>query len=214
MAARQGTARARCVEIVVGDAARDGTARRRVVHQRGANLRGSERTEWHRRRRGRSVLAAGRRMGSDVLRVRARGSVSAAVRRHSPRVRRPAERRAEARASTSDAGVRASRRESHGAVVGVDRRVARASDRRRPVAQLRRRDLSSRTGDRRSRTSVERRADGSASRVDRGDHRASVDGGDPDAHGHGRHVDRQLHRRRAGRCVGTRRGIHADGDGR
>ena len=44
--------------------------------------------------------------------------------------------------------------------------------------------------------------------------RPSVYRRDPHAQRHGRHVDRQFRRRRAGRRVGVGRRVHADGDGR
>ena len=85
----------------------DRAAGRRVVHQRGAHLRRSERAERHRGRRRRSVLAADRRLGADLQRLRAGRGVPAAVRRHPAGRRRPAERRAQDRAAA--AGCRRSR---------------------------------------------------------------------------------------------------------
>ena len=81
LAGREGIPRARGVARVVGAAAGDGAARRRHLHQRGADLRRSERPERHHRRRRRSVLAADRHLGADLQRLRGRGGVPAAVRR-------------------------------------------------------------------------------------------------------------------------------------
>ena len=67
---------------------------------------------------------------------------------------------------------------------------------------------------RRRRPRAQRRPDDRARRGRGVAHRASVDRRDPDAERHGRHLDRQLHRRRPGRRLGARRRLHADGDGR
>ena len=78
------------VARVVGDAAVDGTAGRGVIHQRRAHLRRSQRSERDGRRRRRSLLAAHRRLGADLQRLRACRRVPVSVRRHPSRRRRPA----------------------------------------------------------------------------------------------------------------------------
>ena len=139
--------------------AADRAARRRVVHQRGAHLRRAERAERHGRRRRRSVLAAGRRLGADLQRLRARGGVPAAVRRHPPRRRRSAERRAEARAAAADAGVRAHRAK---ALVLLGGWIIASLPPLVAIVlwtQLRRQHLPAGAGDGRRRPPAQRRAD-------------------------------------------------------
>ena len=176
-------------------------------------VRRAERPERHRCRRRRSVLAAGRHLGADVQRVRAGRRVPAAVRRHSPRLRRPPERRAEDRDAASAVAVRAHL--DQGAVLMAAWLVASLAPLvgRRVVDELWRQRLRAGVGHGDRRPSAECRPDDRARGGRRRGHRAPVDRRDPHAQRHGRHVDRQLRRRGSRRLVGAGRRLHADGDG-
>src|SRR5215471_6848304 len=201
------------VARVVGAARRRRPARGRVVHRRGAHVRRVERLRRDRGRGRRSDFAARRHLGAHLQRLRAGRGVPAAVRRDSRRLRRSPERRAEAGAAAADAGVLADRREGRRADGRLaDRDVARRRG-GAPVARLRRIDLSARARRRGHRPFPQCGADGRARVGGRGAHRSSVHRRHRHARGDGRDVDRQLHRRRAGRPLGAGGRIHADRDG-
>mgnify|MGYP003693591681 CR=1 FL=1 len=209
--------RAGVVARVVGAPPRDGAAGRRDLHQQRAHVRRSERLQRHGGRRRRGVLAAGRRLGADLQRAaswRRRSSCPSSASASSPGDRQSGA--LQDRAAASDVGVHADRARSRWCCwrwwIAAMAAPAVAVD---PVAKLRRRHLRDRNWPR----SIARAllnagltiALAAASGVR---HRTSVDRGHPHAERHGRHVDSQLHRRRARRHLGTRRRLHADGDGR
>ena len=142
-----------------------------------------ERTERHVGRRRRSVLAADRRLGADLQRLRTGGGLPAAVRRDPAGGRRPAERRAEARdAAAACRRSRASRAKALVLLAGWlvamlpplerDRCCGKATAARVYAPEL----ITLAVG-----PPAQRRADDRAGGRDGVAHRASVDGRDPDA---------------------------------